>query len=275
MDSRRARGSPSATPSSSASSAGRAGCAASRCPSRRSTSSRAAAPVRASSASAAGADIVGSVGDARRARGRSTSSAGPWPRSRAWRPVGRGRGRPATAPGAAVRSGLRRTSRCSAAACAGVRPTATHAVFWYRNPDRPSPLTSGNIDTEIQTALAAWTNPPTASLTLTFGGTRSAGGASVTDVFCIAANSGAGLISFEDPENDIGSGVLAVGGGCAGGPVHTVNGQTSQLRHGFVVFNDAASLGASYRMRAQLHPRADARDRPRHRPRPHHDRRPT
>ena len=43
-------------------------------------------------------------------------------------------------------------------------------VNWYRNTDRPHPLTSGNIDTEITTAAAAWTNPTTASLILANGG---------------------------------------------------------------------------------------------------------
>jgi hypothetical protein len=123
------------------------------------------------------------------------------------------------------------------------------AVLWYRNSDRPSPLTSGSIDTEITTALAAWTNPTTASLTMTYGGTRSAGGTGVTDVYCISANSGAGLISFEDPENNISSGVLAVGGGCSSGPIHTVSGQSfSSFSNGFVVFNDAAQLSASYKV---------------------------
>jgi hypothetical protein len=75
-------------------------------------------------------------------------------------------------------------------------------VNFYRNTDRPHPLTSGNIDTEISTAAAAWTNPTTASLILAYGGTRSAGGA--TDVFCTSVNSGSGLVSFEDPEEDAG-----------------------------------------------------------------------
>ena len=41
--------------------------------------------------------------------------------------------------------------------------TAT-PVAWRRNLTATSPLTSGNIDTEIGVALAAWTNPPSASL---------------------------------------------------------------------------------------------------------------
>jgi hypothetical protein len=120
-------------------------------------------------------------------------------------------------------------------------------VNWYRNIDRPHPMTSGNVDTEISTSLAAWTDPTTASLILAHGGTRTAGGS--TDVFCTATNAGAGLISFEDPEEDAGSGVLAIGGYCASGPTTTVNGQTfSSISHAYVVFNQAASLGSSYKV---------------------------
>jgi hypothetical protein len=120
-------------------------------------------------------------------------------------------------------------------------------VNWYRNIDRPHPLTSGSIDTEITTAAAAWTTPATASLSLAHAGTRSAGGS--TDVYCTSINAGAGLISFEDPEEEAGSGVLAIGGFCAGGPTTTVNGTNfSSISHGFVVFNQAASLGASFRV---------------------------
>ena len=120
-------------------------------------------------------------------------------------------------------------------------------VNFYRNIDRPHPLTSGNIDTEIDIAAAAWTNPTTASLILANGGTRSAGGA--TNVFCTAVNAGAGLVSFEDPEEDAGAGVLAIGGYCASGPTTIVNGQSfSSISHAYVVFNQAASLSAPYRV---------------------------
>ena len=68
-------------------------------------------------------------------------------------------------------------------------------------------------------------------------------------MFCTSTNAGAGLISFEDPQEDAGAGVLAVGGCCASGPTTTVNGQNfSSISHGYVVFNQAASLGASYRV---------------------------
>ena len=122
-------------------------------------------------------------------------------------------------------------------------------VNWYRNTDRPHPLTSGNIDTEITTAAAAWTNPTTASLILANGGTRSAGGVTQTQVACGSFNSGAGLISFEDPREDAAPGVLAVGGWCGGGPTTTVNGTSfSSISNGFVVFNQAASLPAPFRV---------------------------
>jgi hypothetical protein len=120
-------------------------------------------------------------------------------------------------------------------------------VNWYRNTDRSHPLTSGNIDTEITTATAAWTNPTTASLILANGGTRSAGGA--IDVTCGSFNTGAGLISFEDPGDDAGAGVLAVGGWCGGGATTTVNGQNFwSIANGYVIFNEAAALGATYRV---------------------------
>ena len=64
-----------------------------------------------------------------------------------------------------------------------------------------------------------------------------------------SVNAGAGLISFEDPEEDAGSGVLAIGGFCAGGPMTTVNGMSfASISHGYVVFNQASELGSSYRV---------------------------
>ena len=194
---------------------------------------------------AAGLDVLGEPAESRRTRtlaemrtivGASRAS------SRCVRPPTV----PLPQPRAATRCASSSRSRCSAPR-AGARPTAATTVNWYRNTDRPHPLTSGNIDTEVATAAAAWTNPTTASLILANGGTRSAGGS--TDVFCTSTNAGAGLISFEDPQEDAGSGVLAVGGYCASGPTTTVNGQNfSSISHGYVVFNQAASLGASYRV---------------------------
>ena len=46
------------------------------------------------------------------------------------------------------------------------------AITWYRNTFRPSPIQGADTDDQIRAALAAWTDPPTASITLAFGGTR-------------------------------------------------------------------------------------------------------
>jgi Matrixin/Putative binding domain, N-terminal len=112
-------------------------------------------------------------------------------------------------------------------------------VLWYRNPDYPHPLTAGSIDAEIQTSLAAWSNPTTARITLNYGGERSQPSAATAQYPCEAANQGAGIITFDDPGNFLSGNTLAVGGGCAGGSTRTINGQTFYgFTHGFIVFNE-------------------------------------
>lgn len=122
----------------------------------------------------------------------------------------------------------------------------TGAIAWYRNPDAPAPVTAGNSEAEILTALQAWTAPTSANLTLTYAGTRSLGGQSP---YCTSVNAGVGLISYEDPTNEVGSGVLAIGGGCStSAGAKTVNGQYfASFSHAFVIFNTAAELGPTYR----------------------------
>jgi hypothetical protein len=119
-------------------------------------------------------------------------------------------------------------------------------LAWYRNTAAPAPVDGSNGDTEILTAVGAWTDPPGASIVLTYGGTRGIGADSP---YCGPSNLGAGLISFEDPTNEIGSGVLALGGGCtttAGRKV--INGSAfDSFTHGFVVFNRSAEVGATFR----------------------------
>ncbi|MFN8062588.1 MAG: hypothetical protein U0Q12_25775 [Vicinamibacterales bacterium] len=119
------------------------------------------------------------------------------------------------------------------------------AISWYRNPDAPAPVAGSNGDAEIQNALSAWTAPSTANLTLTFAGTRSLSGQSP---YCTAATAGVGVVTFEDPTNEVGTGVLAIGGGCStSAGAKTVNGQYfSSFSHAFIVFNTAAELGAGY-----------------------------
>lgn len=119
-------------------------------------------------------------------------------------------------------------------------------VSWFMNADTAPPVEIGDADAAIALALEAWTAPPTASITLTYGGRLSPGAG---DPYCGAAHAGAGLVSFEDPTGEIPSGTLALGGGCAdafGGKV--VNGtQFDRFTHGFVVVNNAVSLSTSIR----------------------------
>lgn len=111
-------------------------------------------------------------------------------------------------------------------------------VVWYRNPDYPFTLTAGNVDTEIQTALSAWTNPASARITLNYGGLRSHP-AGATDSPCDSANQGVGIITFDDPANLMTGNTLAIGGGCGGGTTKAVNGTNfTGFSHGFIIFNE-------------------------------------
>jgi hypothetical protein len=116
-------------------------------------------------------------------------------------------------------------------------------VVWYRNPAAAAP-TTGNVDPLIQTGLQAWTAPTDASIILSFGGTRSIG----TDTpYCAQSAPHVGIISFEDPENAMGAGTLAVGGGCPDSTTTVVNGTTfSGFGRAFVIFNNKADLGTFF-----------------------------
>ena len=119
------------------------------------------------------------------------------------------------------------------------------AITWYRNTFRPSPIQGADTDDQIRTALAAWTDPPTASITLAFGGTRDVPIQDVPgeDPYCTAGNLGVGLITFGDPLDELEDGVLAIGGGCASSSTHVVNGTIfNPFTHGLVVLNDDAAL---------------------------------
>jgi hypothetical protein len=129
-------------------------------------------------------------------------------------------------------------------------------VKYYRNTSAASPLTSGGDSTaEIQAALAAWTNPASASIILQYGGTTNEaspyGAASnPTQLHWPSIPGPVGLVTYEDPTNEINGSVLALGGGFAlentGG---TINGVTF---HGFtrsyVIFQNAANLSANFRL---------------------------
>lgn len=116
--------------------------------------------------------------------------------------------------------------------------TAT-PVLWYRDSNSVgAPIGNpASVDTLIATALAAWTDPTTATVVLSSGGSHPR---STTNIYCDdAVNLGSGIIIFGDPTNELGTGTLAVGGGCSGGITKVVNGTTfDNITHGFVVFND-------------------------------------
>ena len=117
------------------------------------------------------------------------------------------------------------------------------SITWYRNTFRPSAVQGADTDAEIGVALSAWTAPPNARITLLFGGARLDTMDAQPDPYCSAVNLGAGLITFGDPLDELATGVLAIGGGCASATTHVVNGETfSAFTHGLVVLNDDAAL---------------------------------
>jgi hypothetical protein len=116
-------------------------------------------------------------------------------------------------------------------------------IGWYMSTYAPSPLLSGNGVAELQLALQAWTAPSTASISLQYvGATNVVGDAS-------GLPNGTGVLTFEDPSDEIGGSTLAIGGGFAfasGGG--TVNGQTfGKFTRGYVIFQNAADLSSSFR----------------------------
>ena len=120
-------------------------------------------------------------------------------------------------------------------------------IRWYRSVNAPAPLTTGSDGTpEIQVALSAWTSRPGSSLKLTYAGTT----AQVPyGPWASLGGSGAGVIFFEDPNDEIAGSVLAIGGG--GGTAAnggTVNGTTfNRLTYGFVIMQNAVSLPPNFR----------------------------
>ena len=110
-------------------------------------------------------------------------------------------------------------------------------VTWYKNTSAAPPLDGPDAVAEIQNALTAWTSPASASITLQYGGTTFQ---SVAKGPWSGIPASSGLITFEDPNNEISGSMLAIGGGSgfagAGGPVNgnTFNGFT----RGYVIFAD-------------------------------------
>ena len=120
-------------------------------------------------------------------------------------------------------------------------------VNWYLNTSAPSPLTSGDGIAELQLALQAWTAPSSASIILQFVGTTNQSVAK--GPWSGISSSGTGVVTFEDPNNEISGSTLAIGGGSAfstGGG--TVNGQSfGRFSRGYVIWQNAANLSASFR----------------------------
>ncbi|MBI3650029.1 MAG: matrixin family metalloprotease [Acidobacteria bacterium] len=122
-------------------------------------------------------------------------------------------------------------------------PDSNQPVVYRVNPTgAPTP---GGGNTEINQALAAWTNVQTTALVLQNGGSTTSGGFKADGVTAI---------SFNDPNNQITdpvgcAGILAIGGvSSAGGPSTVIGGKSFyKIYEGDVVFNNGFScfLGKS------------------------------
>ena len=152
-------------------------------------------------------------------------------------------------------------ARDAAAAAAGERVSSEFTLLgnmrWRQaDSDTPCHLVQESIGaradhggrmsiSRIAKATEAWTTPASARIALAYGGSRSAGG---QDVHCSSVTAGVGLITFEDPDNEVDAPVIAIGGGWSGSPSHVVNGQTfTSITHGFVIFQNASDLSSGTR----------------------------
>ena len=119
-------------------------------------------------------------------------------------------------------------------------------ITFYRNTANPSPLLAGDSTTEIQTALAAWTNVTSAAITLQYGGTTNQ-----TDPQGPwgALPGPVGVVSYEDPNNEISGSTLAIGGGFGtAGNGGTLNGTAfNRFTSAYVIFQNAANLTTEFR----------------------------
>ena len=119
-------------------------------------------------------------------------------------------------------------------------------VVYFKNTSAPPPLLSGDAVAEINTALAAWTSPSSASIILQYGGTALE--SNVEGMWSTIPPRSA-LITFEDPNDDIPMSVLAFGGGAVSlGTGGTVGGTVYDgFDSAFVVFQKTAHLPPSFR----------------------------
>ena len=118
-------------------------------------------------------------------------------------------------------------------------------VNWYLNTSAASPLTAGDGIAELQTALAAWTAPASASLVLQFAGTTNQ---AVAKGPWGGIGNGNGVVTFEDPNNEISGSTLAIGGGFGTSGGGTVNGMAFfRFTRAYVIWQNAADLSASFK----------------------------
>jgi hypothetical protein len=134
----------------------------------------------------------------------------------------------------------------------GSPPTRWHQADTGTTVSYPSDvdvsLGATNSATVITNALAAWTNEPSASIVLAYGGlstaTPTAGPGTPTPTPPGWSGCGGNRIVFNDPRNEITnpsgcSGTLAIGGYCSSGSTRVVNGTTfNAIVTGKVVFNN-------------------------------------
>ena len=149
-------------------------------------------------------------------------------------------------------------------------------ITWFKNTTAAPPITTGDGVPEILATMSAWTTPSTARITLTYGGATSQ--ALAKGPFTGLPVDSSGVITFEDPGNEIGGFTIAIGGGSGFlGSGGTVNGHHVQRVHDRLRHLPELGGPRGYRPVAarpgQLCPSPRARSRPRDRPGAYADRR--
>ncbi|MDQ3418693.1 MAG: IPT/TIG domain-containing protein, partial [Acidobacteriota bacterium] len=125
-------------------------------------------------------------------------------------------------------------------------------VLWYKNTSSSSPIHPVDDTADILTALQAWTDPPSASIQLIYDGTTTQG--SVNGPWAGLSSSPSGVISYEDPNNEISGSTLALGGGSGSlGGGGSFNGRNwNRFTRGYVIFQNAADLPPAFRESASF-----------------------